>query len=192
MIDDYWRKPYKHYSVGVFTYEDCKCEPEAEIILEIAINPQFFHTAAGPKLNWSQMVTACGTFLKSFLQQQGRPVPEKWRWMKMKIVAMNMDNDILEYMIQNNIFNLLDQIEEDPVLFWVYAENYQWYLCCQCEVCDEWMEFTDVAHTCRGIIPLTTPAIELRVLQYTETCTEELTAGVLCEETLFEDLPRTE
>ena len=112
--------------------------------------------------------------------------------MTQKITATTMDIDILEYMIQNNIFDLLDQVEEDPVLIWVFAENNQWYLCCQCEVCEEWMEFPGVPHVCRGIIPWSTPAEELEVLQYRETSVEELTAELICEDILFEDLAQTD
>ena len=98
----------------------------------------------------------------------------------------------LENMIQHNIFDLLDQIDEDPVLFWVFAEDNQWHLCCQCDICEEWLEFPGIPHICRGIIPWADPAIGLRVLQYRETCIEELTADLLCEETLLEDQARAD
>ena len=100
-----------------------------------------------------------------------------------------MELNTLDYMIRNHIFSLLDQIDEDPVLIWVFAENERWYLCCQCDDCEVWMEYPGVQHVCSDIIlDINTPTA-LGVIRYQETNIEELTNKLLCGETLsdFED-----
>jgi len=98
-----------------------------------------------------------------------------------------MTDEIVNQFVDEGVPELLHLESEDILLIWALTANNCWYLCAQCDTCEQWMQFPWVEHQCLNENYRWGLGEEVAVVAVIPTSIAEVTQNLFCEETILSD-----